>query len=866
MTWLTPQNTQTSPTADPKRVDDVLKTMTAEDQDKYLSSLPEADLQVYAEWAARNNQSPKDGKISTEITSPSGKRFGVIRGAPQTPAARAPTEEEMMNMTDDQLEKLAKGESVSTEEIGKGKGWLDNTAGQVVRAGVNGALALPLAVFDKVVEVPGITGANDATDAANVGLDALGLGRPRTPGERVLSDTVSGVTGALAMGGVGGMAPGAVGRVLGADVGKQALSGALGGLSAGTVRENGGSAGQQLAAGLIGGLSPQIIEGTLGNAIRRGIRGNAAKLEAMRQTMRDFEQAGTTPSVGQATGGTKAREVEAFLSRLYGSSGQMRRFGTAQEQAIGRAIEGKLGQLDPSGTATPTNVGNQIVADYEDSFRPSQKLTIDSAYDKFDKLLESSPPPRTSGLTMPEATTAKQAEEAYQKVSSELAAARKALQEARTSETLRLSRRPDTYDENVLRTTGSDVSARARIRAASQDVTLAETRVAQLEAQHSEALQNLRAIQSGEHIGNIPFVPLNRTIEKFRNLTATIPGAENISTNRLLSPNRNQYVSAFRDLMADINFNGGNGLPFEAVKKLRTRIGDRLADSVIDSRIPAKELRGLYATLSEDLKDAARSAGPQVEKAYTEANELASKFHDHLDLIRNIVEKNGGGEKVFQAAMSGSDLGATQLKAIYDTVNPETRKLLSAAIIRRMATSTPGTGLTQGDFNLQNFFKNYENLAKSPDSMNQVFGRLPGTMKEDFEKIAKVAFNIREGREEFGAATKAAEGRTGLQTILYPLVMISGGGIGANTNMALAGVGAAAGAGTLMGGGRYLAAKMTDPKFIKWLASTNQIPRSALPAAINQLAQQARRDHDDDLLTVSEDLKKLSQEDDSNAL
>lgn len=734
----------------PQQIDEALKTMSAEQQDSYLMSMPEKDLDAYSRWAAVHNNSPKGPQEATSFTSPSGVKRQIVHGKPQPAPSRMPTEEEMAQMTDEQLEKLARGESISTDEVEKPKGWLDNKFGQTLRAGVMGAASLPLAIFDKVVEVPGVTGGSDATDAFMSMGDELGLGRPKTPGERVWSDVVSGTTGALATGGVGRFAPGAAGRLLGADLGKQALSGAIGGGAAGVVRENGGSADQQLAAGLLGGLSPQIIEGTIGNASRRLIRGGADGLDRMKQNIADFEQAGTFPSVGQATEGTRSREVEAFLSRLYGSSGRMHRFGSGQEDAIGSAITGKIDDLAPGGV-NPTDVGNRFRTEVQENSLPGWRGMVDNKY-------------RSLYREMPKDTTV-------------------------------------------------------------------------LPGNFQRALQ--------EEV-------------------ATMPGARNLSTNQVLNRSRDGWVTVLQDLGKDIKANvttgAGNGIPYEAVKQIRSKIGGLLERAAFDVDVDSASLKKLYGALSEDMKAAAAAAGPRAERAFAEANAAATKLHEHLDLIKPVLERNGGGEAVFQAMLSGTPEGATKLKAVFDSVKPDTRKFLAASIIQRMARSAPGTGLTQGDFSLQNFFKNYEALARSPEAMKQVFGRLPNGMSQDFEKIAKVAFNIRTGREEFGAATKAAEGRTGLQGILYPLLAAGGASVGLGSPKTAAG--AAAGAGIVFGGSRYLANKMTDPKFVKWLAQTNSIPRSALPAAINQLAQQARRDHDDDLLAVTQELQQQTQQED----
>ncbi len=73
-----------------------------------------------------------------------------------------------------------------------------------------------------------------------------------------------------------------------------------------------------------------------------------------------------------------------------------------------------------------------------------------------------------------------------------------------------------------------------------------------------------------------------------------------------------------------------------------------------------------------------------------------------------MVEKNGGPEKVFQAAMSGTKDGATTLRAVMRSLPEDGQKAVSAAVIKRMGLANPGAQNAAGDaFSPNTFLTNW---------------------------------------------------------------------------------------------------------------------------------------------------------------
>lgn len=747
-----------------KQIDDQLKQLSAEEQDKLLAGLPEAELRAYANFAARNVQTPINPK-----QQPLREGFTVVRGdAPQAAPPREPTEDEISQMTDAQLEQLAKGDSLNTAEIlgpEKPGGWLDNTAGMTARAAMKGAVALPGLIADHTIlpAIDAITG--DEQGVADVGTQGLvdsladlsGMKTPKTAGQRVYSDVVSGVAGVptgmaagkvltfLPKGGTGFLGKASTGLsrfggMMTQEPVKQAISAGLGSYAAGNVREGGGGTVEQLAAALAAGSIPQIASGVKNAVVRGAMRGGPSGRAAMLENMENFDAAGAQPTVADATGGDKAKATEAFLSRLFGSSSVMQKAGRAQEEGVGDRISELVDALSPG--ATPTGAGAKIVEGYENTFLPQAKEIVGRGYRVLDKIL-------------PKDTIV-----------------------------------PATNFEGFL-----------------------------------------------------------------RGKTTATQGAERLTTDSTIRPSMRNWGSTLRNLQADMRKNGG--ISYQGLRESRSYIGDQLADTLFadTKKVPIKELRGAYAALTEDMRAAARSAG--AEAAFDKANATAKQFYDHLELIEPIVDKAGGAEKIFRATISGLDDGATRLTGIYNTIPEGGRKYLSAAIIRRMARENPNTD----EFSLQEFFRNYNKL--SPEAKTQIFGRVGTDFEKNFQRIAKVAKTIREGRDDFGVATSPKEGRNGLQMLMYPLMFTAAGGVtgaaGSGGSALAAGAGALAGATTVLGGSRLLAKWMTNPKAVEFLAQTTKVPPSQVPQMLNQLVQQARRESDPDLEEFAEYLKTQSE-------
>jgi hypothetical protein len=122
----------------------------------------------------------------------------------------------------------------------------------------------------------------------------------------------------------------------------------------------------------------------------------------MQERMANFEAAGTTPTIGQLTGGDKAQGTEAFLAQFYGSSPVIKNRLAAQEDAVIGANQKVADSLAPLDLATggPAQMSNAELGNLiEDTWNNSGKKAISQTRTDFANKLADEVSPR-AGVQM----------------------------------------------------------------------------------------------------------------------------------------------------------------------------------------------------------------------------------------------------------------------------------------------------------------------------------------------------------------------------------------------------------------------------------------------------------------------------------
>lgn len=405
------------------------------------------------------------------------------------------------------------------------------------------------------------------------------------------------------------------------------------------------------------------------------------------------------------------------------------------------------------------------------------------------------------------------------------------------------------YAEQQAHQMGSGLASRAEAlsrNASAESAGRAIEQGAQLFSNNTKVMQRGLYWQADQFIpGNTP-VPLSNTWQKVVQLTAPNPGAT-ATTGAMV----NGTIAKLRDTLEQDLAAGGGRITYDALKRIRTDIGEAISDYSLSPDTPTREYKALYAALSRDMEEAAKAKGPAAVAAAQRANNYTRAAADRLEQIDRVVSKAGGPEKVYSAVMSGTQDGGTTLRAVMQSLPPEGQKAVTAAVIKRMGLATPGQQDAAGEaFSAGTFLTNWNRI--SPEARRALFDRYGPGFSANMDKIARVAERIRTGSKVFanpsGTANKA--GAYTFWTSLagaglsmpwigpMPFISLVAGGAGAN----------------------LMARFMTDPSKVAWLARNAEKPVGAVLGELSVLAQK-----DPDMAQLYDELRKQPVDQPANA-
>lgn len=641
----------------------------------------------------------------------------------------------------------------------EGPGPLGGDLGMYLRAGVRGATALPAIPINMLTSAMPYGGDGDVVGTV---MDELGAKRPQSRSDRITSDIIEGLTGSGAVM-AGGKALGRMGYKTAAEKFTaapvaQLVGGGLGGYAAGTVREEGGSQTEQIIAALLAGQIPAVKQAGLKAAFTKGV-----PQEQMQRTMDNFAEAGTTPTLGQLTGGDKAQGTEAFLAQFYGSSPVIKNKLAQQEDAVlntNAAIADRIGPIDAA-TGLPTKMSPaEMGMMIEDTWNNSGKKAISDTRKAFGERLADEVSPR-AGVEMPK----------------------------------------------------------------------------------------LKAI-----IDELTFID---------------PGAKNLSQNKIFNPDLPAFQELGKDLKKDLDANmkkqladgvdpmvAKEALPFEAVRRLKTRLGAQMDNSVFGAQnVSQADQRRLFGGIAEDIKSFIKDQGVDAEQAFNDWNKWEVAYHKEVAALRSVLDKNGGPEKVFKAAFAGANEGPTVLNAVYSNLDEGARRTLTSAWLHKAAKT--GSKTDPDETNLGQLFGNYRNLS---DEAKEIM--FTPEVRKSLDKLNAAAQTILKSEKDFGMKAGGKAGNLGIQGPLYAAPSLAAGALtynAENTGPAIFTM-----LGTLAAtavGANALARYMTNPKTVKWMASNSKLPPSAMPTAINLLVQEAQKAQDPDMIEFARLMEEAAAQD-----
>ncbi len=358
-------------------------------------------------------------------------------------------------------------------------------------------------------------------------------------------------------------------------------------------------------------------------------------------------------------------------------------------------------------------------------------------------------------------------------------------------------------------------------------------------AKNTSAMRKALYWQADQYIPGDTAVSLSNTQRALVDLTTPVAGAE-ATTGAMISPKIQQLAQNVADDVAAAQAGGAQGIPYEAVKQVRSKIGEELSDFSLSNDRPTAQLKQLYAALSSDLEAAAQAAGPAAVRAVKRANNYFRASAERLETLERVVDKSGGPEKIFQAAMNGTKDGATTLRAVMRSLPEDGQKALSAAVIKRMGLATPGNQNAVGDvFSPNTLLTNWGKL--SPEARRELFGRFGSDFSANMDKVARVADRIKAGSEVFKNPSGTANRGAALAYGASIATAIMSGSPGVVGGLLATGAGS-----------NLVARLMTNPHWVRWLAKSTELPVGVLPAQINVLKRIATENDEPDIAEAAD--------------
>jgi hypothetical protein len=185
-------------------------------------------------------------------------------------------------------------------------------------------------------------------------------------------------------------------------------------------------------------------------------------------------------------------------------------------------------------------------------------------------------------------------------------------------------------------------------------------------------------------------------------------------------------------------------LPFEAVKKTRTLVGDELADASLMSTVPRSKWRALYGGITEDIGNTARREGPEATRAFNRASDYTRVGMERLERVAPFADAIAP-EQAYTAMVNASRENVSTLQAVKKTLPPGARGQVAGTIIERLGTARPGAQNETGTaWSPETFLTNWNRMT--PRARQELFSGFPNSaeVKAHVDAIAEATSMMRD--------------------------------------------------------------------------------------------------------------------------
>ena len=285
-------------------------------------------------------------------------------------------------------------------------------------------------------------------------------------------------------------------------------------------------------------------------------------------------------------------------------------------------------------------------------------------------------------------------------------------------------------------------------------------------------------------------------------------------------------------------------LPYETVRGIRSMVGRKIDNSILQPDVPTAQLREVYGALSDDLMNGVKATGNQQAVDAMQIADASWKSRmSRIEQVEKVVDLKGGAEQVYKSLMSGSREGATKLKAVFELLDPGSQDALTGSFVRRLGQANPGAQDAEGTaFSLNTYLTNWNKV--SPEAKSVMFRNNPEIAKAT-GAIAKIAENFKSTMKlnQNTSLTARQLGGMGIGSTVLTSLMFGRPGIAAT---------AAAPVVANIGMSRL----MSNKTFVTWLAKNGNTPVEHMPVVLNQLRQMAEKNGDVEAATFVDELSQ----------
>jgi len=297
---------------------------------------------------------------------------------------------------------------------------------------------------------------------------------------------------------------------------------------------------------------------------------------------------------------------------------------------------------------------------------------------------------------------------------------------------------------------------------------------------------------------------------------------------RSLEPALKSAMQMLREIELDAA--GQGGVPFQAMREIRTMVGKDIDAPILAGSTGAQNeaLKRVYGALSEDIKEAAKAAGPEAAKKLAVADRYTRLFMSTASKTMQKLADFDADEKAFSFAMQSAKDGGTALARMRRHFTPDEWDTVAGTVLGRMGLARPGAQDAAGEaFSVNTFMTNWNKLA--PEAREALFGgKRYAELAPALDRLVSVIDALK------GAEKLANTSNTARTMLAFSTISTLGGALGG-----LAGGDPQSVATGVLGSivaPRVAAKLITSPRFVNWLTDAATNP-TGLSAQIGRLSE-----------------------------